>query len=270
MSHQSQYFENFKTQLQDKLNMALDREQKLQNRIFALERQLLDMTVSAATSTATISAVRITADRTTTRWKDQERLPSMRGEGEGEEERKEDKMRQLQPSVGTEREGGREGDETMTEIEIQAGRVKETKQNSNEARLQGFILSLQEDLRVLLEREERGMTVQRELTEQLHEVQKNNQFLGCKVEEMKSQVNLLKLSESSLMEEVEELREENQRLQQILKNVSDQTQSQSSTVLTCKGSATSTLSYTIARGHFSLWSSGKVRRLLLELLLLFD
>ncbi len=271
MSRQSQYFENFKTQLQHKLSLARDREQRLQNRIYALEKQLLDMTVSAATGMATISAVRITAG-TVTHWEEQERLPPTRGEGEGEEERKEERRKQWQPSVGTEREGGRERDEGKTEM--QGGRVKDPKQNSNEARLQGFILSLQEDLRVLLEREEDGMTERRGLAEQLHEAQENSHFLGCRVEEMKAELHQLKLSESSLMEEVEELREENHGLQQILSDAANQTPSQSSTVpeSTCPGPGTSSpscspavcpvpsnpLSYTTATGHSSVGSSGEV------------
>ncbi|TMS17047.1 Janus kinase and microtubule-interacting protein 3 [Larimichthys crocea] len=90
MSRQSQYFENFKTQLQQKLSLARDREQSLQNRIYTLEKQLLDMTVSAATGMGTISAVRITAG-TVTHWEEQVRLPFMRGEGEGEEERSQER-----------------------------------------------------------------------------------------------------------------------------------------------------------------------------------
>ncbi|XP_051275118.1 protein FAM184A-like isoform X2 [Dicentrarchus labrax] len=226
MSRQSQYFENFKTQLQHKLSLARDREQSLQNRIYALEKQLLDMTVSAATGMTTISAVRITAG-TVTHWEEQERLPTMRGEGEGEEERKEERRKQWQPSVGIERGGGRESDEGKT-----------AKENSYEARLQGFILSLQEDLRVLLEREEGGMTERRGLMEQLQEAQENSHFLGCKVEEMKAEVHQLKLSENSLMEEVDELREENNRLQQILTDAANQTSSQSSTI-PCAGFGTS-------------------------------
>lgn len=213
MSHQSQYFENFKTQLQHKLNLARDREQGLQNRIYALEKQLLEMTVSAATGMATASPVRITAG-TVTHWEDQESLPSMRGEGEGEEERKEDMRKQWQPSVGAKREGSREGVEGTTE---------NSKQNSKEAKLQGFILSLQEDLRVLLEREEKGATERRGLIEQLQAAEENSQFLGCKVEEMKAQVNQLKLSESSVMEEAEELKEENRRLRQVLQDANNQT-----------------------------------------------
>lgn len=229
MSRQSQYFENFKSQLQHKLSLARDREQSLQNRIYTLEKQLLDMTVSAATGMATTSAVRITAGTGTHR-EEQERLPPMRGEGEGEEERKEERRRQWQPSVGNER---REG-----EKETQGGRVS----NSNEARLQGFILSLQEDLRVLLEREEDGVTERRGLTEQLQEAQENSHFLGCKVEEMKAEVQQLQLSESSLMEEVEELREENQRLQSS----------------TCPSPGTNTVSCITAMGHSSVGSSGEV------------
>ncbi|TDH07610.1 hypothetical protein EPR50_G00107940 [Perca flavescens] len=249
MSRQSQYFENYKTQLQHKLSLARDREQSLQNRIYTLEKQLVDMTVSAATGMATISAVRFTAE-TVTHWEEQGRLPPMRGEGEGEEEKKEERRRQWQPSVGIEREGGR-----GVEKEIQGGRVKDPKQNSNEARLQGFILSLQEDLRVLLEREEDGMTERRGLVEQLQEAQENSHFLGCKVEEMKAEVHQLKLSENSLMEEVEELKEENHRLQQSLTDASNQT----STVpeFTYLGPGSSTLSYTTAMGLSSVGSSGE-------------
>ncbi|KAG7230337.1 hypothetical protein INR49_024441 [Caranx melampygus] len=228
MSRQSQYFENYKTQLQHKLSLAQDREQRLQNRIYTLEKQLLDMTVSAATGMATTSAVRITAG-TVTQWTEQERLTSMRGEGEGEEEKKEERKKQSQPSVRMEREGGREGDEGKTEKEMEGGgKNKDTPQSSNEGRLQGFILSLQEDLRVLLEREEDGMTERRGLMKQLQEAQENSHFLSCRVEEMKAEVDQLKQSESSLVEEVEELREQSHRLQQILREAANQTPSQSS------------------------------------------
>ncbi|XP_033488899.2 uncharacterized protein LOC144458250 [Epinephelus lanceolatus] len=247
MSRQSQYFENFKAQLQHKLSLARDREQSLQNRIYVLEKQLLDMTVSAATGMATIGAVRITAASVTHR-EEQERLPPMRGEGEGEEERKEERRRQWQPSVGTDREGGQDAGK-----EIQGGRVKDT--NSNEARLQGFILSLQEDLRVLLEREEDGVTERRGLMDQLQEAQESSHVLGCKVEEMKAEVHQLKLSESSLMEEMEELREENHRLQQIL---TDAAASQSST---CPSPGTNTLSYITAIGHSSAASPREAHRI---------
>ncbi|XP_053285277.1 trichohyalin [Pleuronectes platessa] len=229
MSRQCQYFENFKTQLQHKLSLGRDREQSLQNRIYTLEKRLLDMTVSAATGMATIRAARITAGTVTLR-EEQERLTSMRGEGEGEEERKEERMKQLQTSVIPEREGGLEGDEGQTEKEMEGGGNNDTKPSSDESRLQGFILSLQEDLRVLLERGEDGMTERRGLVEQLTEAQENGLFLGNRVEEMKAEVHGLKLSESSLMEEVEELREENDRLQLVLREAANQTASQSPTV----------------------------------------
>ncbi|XP_034739024.1 trichohyalin-like isoform X2 [Etheostoma cragini] len=249
MSRQSQYFENYKTQLQHKLSLARDKEHSLQNRIYTLEKKLLDMTVSAATGMATISAVRFTAEAVT-HWEEQERLPPMRGEGEGEEERKEERRRQWQPSVGIERERGQEGAK-----EIQGRRVKDTKQNSNESRLQGFILSLQEDLRVLLEREEDGMTERKGLVEQLQEAQENSHFLGCKVEEMKAEVDQLKLSENFLMEEVEELKEENHRLQQSITDAANQT----STVpeSTCPGPGSNTLSHTTAIGRYSVGSSAE-------------
>lgn len=218
MTSQSQYCQAFKTQLQQRLNQALDTEQSLHRRIFALEKQLLDMSVSAATGTAAISAVRITANTISARWEDQERLPSTRGEGEGEE----DWRKQQQPCLGTKSEGW-EGNDVMTGDEVQAERAINREKDSNEARLQGFILSLQEDLRVLLEREDHSVTVQRGLMEQLQEAQENNQLLSCQVKELKAQVTQLKLSESSLIEESEELREENHRLAQILRDVDDQT-----------------------------------------------
>lgn len=235
MSRQSLYFENFKTQLQHKLSLARDREQSLQNRIYTLEKQLLDVTVRAVTDTASIGAVRITAE-TITRWEEPERLPPTRGQGEGEEERKEERKRQWQPSVGYKRGGGLGGDQ-----ETQGERVKEAQ--SNEARLQGFILSLQQDLKVLLEREEGGMTERRGLMEQLQEVQENSHFLDCKVEDMRAEVQRLKLSEQSLMEEVEELKEENHRLQP------------ESTWLS---PGSNTVSYATATGHSSVGSFGEV------------
>ncbi|XP_033949004.1 trichohyalin-like isoform X2 [Pseudochaenichthys georgianus] len=234
MSRQSQYFENFKTQLQHKIRLARDREQSQQNRIYTLEKQLLDMTVSAATGLTKISAVRITAG-TLTHWEEQERLPPTRGEGEGEEEGKEERRRQWQSSVGNEREA---------EKDIQGGPVKDATQTPSEARLQGFILSLQEDLRVLLEREEHGMTERRRLMEQLQESQENSHFLGCKVEEMKAEEQQLKLSESSLMEEAGELKEEKQRLKQSLTDAAKHT-------ATCPG--TNTVSRT-AMGEVHLTS----------------
>ncbi|XP_023148606.2 uncharacterized protein LOC111583652 [Amphiprion ocellaris] len=274
MTRQSQYFENFKTQLQHKLSIARDREQSLQNRIYTLEKQLLDMSVSAATGMGSVRAIRITAG-TVPHLDERDRLPSMREEGEGEEERKEEKRKQWQKSVATEREERREGDEGTTEKDTEGGRSKDIKQTSNEARLQGFIISLQEDLRVLLEREEDKMTEQRGLMEQLQKAQENSHFLGCKVEEMKAEVHQLKLSESSLMDELEELREENQRLQQILRDAATHAPSQSSTIpeSTCPSPGTSSpccspavcslpfssLSYTTAMGQSSAGSLGEVQ-----------
>ncbi|XP_022059647.2 plectin-like [Acanthochromis polyacanthus] len=274
MTRQSQYFENFKTQLQHKLSIARDREQRLQNRIYTLEKQLLDMTVSAASGMASIRAIRITAG-TVAHLDERDRLPSMREEGEGEEEKKEEKRKQWQTSVATEREERREGDEGTTEKDTEGGRNKDIKQASNEARLQGFIISLQEDLRVLLEREEDKMTEQRGLMEQLQKTQENSHFLGCKVEEMKAEVHQLKLSESSLMDEVEELREENQRLQQILRDAPIRAPSQSSTIpeFTCPSPGTSSpccspavcslpfssLSYTTTMGQSSAGSLGEIQ-----------
>ncbi|XP_072288453.1 uncharacterized protein [Eucyclogobius newberryi] len=196
MIRQSQYFESFKSQLQHKLKQGRDREETLQNRVYTLEKQLLDMTVTAATGLVAMGPVRITAGSVAP-WEEEDRLPSLRGEGEGEEEKKEERKKQWTKSLGDER-----------------GKDKD----SDQIRLQGFILSLQEDLRVLLEREEKAMTEHRALMEQLHEAQESSHFWGCKVEEMKCEIDHLNLSKVSLEEEVEELREENQRQQQSLRD----------------------------------------------------
>ncbi|KAM9413721.1 uncharacterized protein ACWYII_025406 isoform 1-T2 [Salvelinus alpinus] len=220
MGRQSQYFELFKSQLHHKLGLARDREQGLQTRLHQLERPVLEMNVSAATYIApvnTASTNSVTADnvnpimvptsgqqRTET-----ERLPHPREEGEGEEEDGEEKTQrrhygqQLQQKQGADDrqiEGEREGEEGE-EGESLGG----------------------EDLRVLLEREEQKLAEQRGLMEQLQEAQENNHFLSCTLEEMRTVVHRLKLTESSLMEEVEELQEENQRLCQRLSHTLRQT-----------------------------------------------
>nr|XP_046179000.1 uncharacterized protein LOC124010530 isoform X2 [Oncorhynchus gorbuscha] len=232
MGRQSQYFEHFKSQLHHKLGLARDREQGLQTRLHQLERPVLEMNVSAATYIAplnTASTNSVTADNVKSimvptsgqQRTETERLPHPREEGEGEEEDGEEKTQrrhygqQLQQKQGAddrEIEGEREGEEG-----------EDGESLGGEARLRSFILSLQEDLSILLEREEQGLAEQRGLMEQLEEAQENNHFLSCTLEEMRTVVHRLKLTESSLMEEVEELQEENQRLCQRLSHTLRQT-----------------------------------------------
>ncbi|XP_041750755.1 uncharacterized protein LOC121579871 [Coregonus clupeaformis] len=232
MGRQSQYFEHFKSQLHHKLGLARDREQGLQTRLHQLERQVLEMNVSAATNiapvnTASINSVTaanvnpIMVPTSGQQKTETERLPHPREEGEGEEEDEEENkqsrhygqpLQQKQGADDREIEGEREGEEG-----------EEGESLGGEARLRSFIFSLQEDLRVLLEREEQGLAEQKGLMEQLQEVQENNHFLSCTLEEMRTVVHRLKLTESSLMEEVEELQEENQRLCQRLSQTLRQT-----------------------------------------------
>ncbi|XP_061644707.1 ciliary rootlet coiled-coil protein 2-like [Phyllopteryx taeniolatus] len=226
MGRQSQYFDNFKHQFHHKLSLARNREESLQKRIYTLEKQLLDMTVSAATDVAVLSAVRI-APRIKTHWEEHGRLPGAREEGEGEEEKIEGKRRKWLPNNGGEKDGRQEGDKGPTENKRS---TEDDNQNSNEVRLQGLIVTLQEDLRVLLEREESGVTEHSRLIEQLQEAQENSLFLCCKVEEMKVELQQLNLSESALAKDVEELRVENSRLQHDLKDLTKKTSSQSSAI----------------------------------------
>ncbi|CDQ89958.1 unnamed protein product [Oncorhynchus mykiss] len=232
MGRQSQYFEHFKSQLHHKLGLARDREQGLQTRLYQLERPVLEMNVSAATYIApvnTASTNSVTADNVKSimvptsgqQRTETERLPHPREEGEGEEEDGEAKTQRRHYGQQLQQKQGVDGREIEGEREGEEGDDGETL--GGEARLRSFILSLQEDLRVLLEREEQGLAEQRGLMEQLEEAQENNHFLSCTLEEMKTVVHRLKLTESSLMEEVEELQEENQRLCQRVSHTLRQT-----------------------------------------------
>ncbi|XP_077387759.1 uncharacterized protein LOC144025511 isoform X1 [Festucalex cinctus] len=218
LGHQSQYFDDLKRQLHHKLSLARDREASLQKRIYTLEKQLLDMTVSAATDASALSAVRI-VPRSEAQWQE----PGAREECEGEEEKNEGRKKQWQTNDGGERDGRQEGDNDNE-------RSTDNKVTSNEVRLQSFIVTLQEDLRVLLEREESGMTEHRRLIEQLQEAQENSLFLCCKVEKMTVELQQLNLSESVLTKELEELRVENDRLKHDLKDSTKQTPSQPSAI----------------------------------------
>ncbi|XP_035618609.2 rootletin-like isoform X2 [Oncorhynchus keta] len=232
MGRQSQYFEHFKSQLHHKLGLARDREQGLQTRLHQLERPVLEMNVSAATYIApvnTASTNSVTADNVKSimvptsgqQRTETERLPNPREEGEGEEEDGEEKTQRRRYGQQLQQKQGADDREIEGEREGEEGEDGESL--GGEARLRSFILSLQEDLRVLLEREEQGLAEQRGLMEQLEEAQENNHFLSCTLEEMRTVVHRLKLTESSLMEEVEELQEENQRLCQRLSHTLRQT-----------------------------------------------
>ncbi|KAJ8382133.1 hypothetical protein SKAU_G00029110 [Synaphobranchus kaupii] len=161
MKRQSEYFEHYKQKLQQKLGFSKEREQSLQGRIFQLERQVIDLTASAA-------QLRTELER---------RAPvaALPLEEEDEEE---------------EEDGG----------------------SGNEGRLKSFISSLQADLRELLGREEAGLAERRALREGLQDAEDNVEFLSHKLEDFRSRIHQLKLSESALLEEVDELAEENERL----------------------------------------------------------
>ncbi|KAG9345490.1 hypothetical protein JZ751_008634 [Albula glossodonta] len=154
MKRQSEYFEHYKQKLQQKLGLSKEREQGLQGRVLQLERELIDVTATAA-------RLRTELER---------RVP--------EDEEEEDE------------ESG----------------------SGNEERLKSFISSLQEDLRELLRREEAGLAERRGLREGLQDAEDNVEFLSHKLEDFRSRIHQLKLSESALLEEVEELAEENERL----------------------------------------------------------
>ena len=158
MKRQSEYFEHYKQKLQQNLGFSKEREQSLQGRVFQLERQVIDLTASAA-------QVRTELER---------RVPVAASLLEQEDEE----------------EGG----------------------PANEGRLKSFVSSLQADLRELLGREETGLAERRALRDGLQDAEDNVEFLSHKLEDFRSRIHQLKLSESALLEEVDELAEENERL----------------------------------------------------------
>ncbi|KAM8848070.1 uncharacterized protein ACB058_011853 [Synchiropus picturatus] len=220
MSRQSQYFEGFKSQLQHKLTVSRDREENLQNRIYTLEKQLLELTVSAATGVAAISQARIAAGPPA----QVEELLFLRGEGEGEEENREERRKIVH------HQGGEQKEEPAAD-----GYAKESQ-------LRKCLLNLKADLNVLLEREESGMMMRRKMVEELQEAQENSHFLSCKVEEMEAEILQLKLAERSLLQEVDELREENYRLKEKQIGVTNQTSDQSAAIPESTGPNPSSLS----------------------------
>ncbi|XP_064199628.1 rootletin-like isoform X1 [Anguilla rostrata] len=163
MKRQSEYFEHYKQKLQLKLGFSKEREQSLEGRVFQLERQVIDLTASAA-------QLRTELER---------RGPVVAPPPEEEQEVEEE-----------EEEGG----------------------SGNEGRLKSFVGRLQADLRELLGREEAGLAERRALREGLQDAEDNVEFLSHKLEDFRSRIHQLKLSESALLEEVEELAEENERL----------------------------------------------------------
>ncbi|CAL8264059.1 unnamed protein product [Lota lota] len=237
MGRQSQYFHHFKTQLQHKLQLARDREQVLQNRVHALEKQLLDVTVSAATNMAVMTKMTApcvaVATGSAAPTPGEDRAPCLREEGEGEEggerkkkeeEEEQEKRRKRWPArPGRRLVGGDGGSVQGTDvergggIEAQEEEEEEEKSGMGVTKLRSFILGLQEDLRALLEREEQGQEERRGLSEQLQEAQESGHLLGCRLEEKGAEVRRLQQSESALLEEVEELREENGRLRKDLR-----------------------------------------------------
>ncbi|XP_036407702.1 rootletin-like [Megalops cyprinoides] len=166
MKRQSEYFEHYKQKLQQKLGLSKEREQGLQSRVFQLEREVIDLTATAA-------LLRTELER---------QAP------------------------------GRGAPPLDAEAEEAPGLGDEPGSLPGEGRLKGFISSLQEDLRELLGREEAGLAERRGLREGLQDAEDNVEFLSRKLEDFRSRIHELKLSESALLEEVEELAEENERL----------------------------------------------------------
>ncbi|XP_064810526.1 trichohyalin-like [Oncorhynchus masou masou] len=209
MGCQSQYFEHFKSQLQHKFGLARDDEQGLQTRVHQLERHVLEMSVSSSTNIATVNAASVNYPVMVPTVHRVQRLAHPREErkeenGEGEEENTQwrrygqhlqQKQGEDEIEIEEEREGERES------VRERGVRTDGAASSSASRRTSG-----------LLEKEEQGLEERRGLLEKLQDAQQNGHFLSSKVEEMRTVVNRLKLNESSMTEEVEELQEENQRL----------------------------------------------------------
>nr|XP_023653026.1 myosin-14-like isoform X2 [Paramormyrops kingsleyae] len=80
-------------------------------------------------------------------------------------------------------------------------------------KLNVLISGLQEDLRELLGCEEAGQEERRALLERLQAAEDNGEFLSHRLEDLRSRIQQLRLSEERLQAELEELAEENGQLQ---------------------------------------------------------
>ncbi|XP_032876992.1 uncharacterized protein C4orf50 homolog isoform X2 [Amblyraja radiata] len=183
MNKQSDYFEHYKQRHQHLMVKLREREQSLQNQHFKLEMEKIDLNALSIVLKSELQQV-------TAKFTKLEKAHSGRSKDLSEHDPDLNNMESCLL-------GG-------------ADQIKEQ------------ILILQVDLRNLLEKEEANNQEKDQLLERLQRAEDNESFLTHKLEDFRSRIHELKLSESSLQEQMEDLEEENAKLRKELNDLQEQ------------------------------------------------
>lgn len=183
MNKQSDYFEHYKQRHQHLMVKLREREQSLQDQHFKLEREKIDLNALSIVLKSELQQV-------TAKFTKLEKAHSGRSKDLSEHDPDLNNMESCLL-------GG-------------ADQIKEQ------------ILILQVDLRNLLEKEEANNQEKDQLLERLQRAEDNESFLTHKLEDFRSRIHELKLSESSLQEQMEDLEEENAKLRKELNDLQEQ------------------------------------------------
>ncbi|XP_072351624.1 uncharacterized protein [Scyliorhinus torazame] len=182
MKKQSEYFEHYKQKQQQQLMKLREREQSLHSQIFKLDRERIDLN-------ATSVVLRTELQEVTARFTKLEKAHARRSKDHSEHETELAKM--------------------------------ESSRSEREDQIKDNILVLQHDLKKLSEKDEATNQEKERLRERLRQAEDNEDFLTHKLEDFRSRIHELKLSESSLQEQAEELEEENEKLRRELKEAEE-------------------------------------------------
>uniref|UniRef100_UPI00398E5C36 uncharacterized protein C4orf50-like n=1 Tax=Pristiophorus japonicus TaxID=55135 RepID=UPI00398E5C36 len=180
MNKQSEYFEHYKQKQQQQMGKLREREQSLQNQVFKLEREKIDLNAASVVLRAELREV--TA-----------------------------KFAKLEKAHAKRSKDLSEHDTELTKVE---GCLSD-----KDDQIKDHILVLQRDLKDLLEKDEANNQDKEQLRDRFQQAEDNEDFLTHKLEDFRSRIHELKLSESSLQEQVEELEEENENLRRELTGI---------------------------------------------------
>ncbi|XP_038648477.1 golgin subfamily A member 4-like isoform X2 [Scyliorhinus canicula] len=182
MKKQSEYFEHYKQKQQQQLVKLREREQSLHSQIFKLDRERIDLNTTSV-------VLRTELQEVTARFTKLEKAHAKRSKDHSEHETELAKM--------------------------------ESSRSEREDQIKDNILVLQHDLKKLSEKDEATNQEKEQLRERLRQAEDNEDFLTHKLEDFRSRIHELKLSESSLQEQTEELEEENEKLRRELKEAQE-------------------------------------------------
>ncbi|XP_069779216.1 golgin subfamily A member 6-like protein 7 [Narcine bancroftii] len=183
MNKQSEYFEHYKQRQLQLMAKLREREQCLQNQVFKLERERIDLN-------ATSIVLQTELQQVTEKFTKLEKACTRRSKGHSEDNK----------------DLANKGSCLL----------------DGEKQLKEQILVLQDEVKNLLEKEEINNQEKEQLLERLQQTEDNENFLTRKLEDFRSRIHELKLSESSLQEQIEDLEEENEKLRREMKDWQEQ------------------------------------------------